>query len=182
MSSVCLSRWIRVTLATSWTNLAVQSMLKKSRCPARFAMWNEVCSHKPPSQSYLRRSLSSDKASDVTLARGPEYFNLHVAPTGTEETTRSASSHASRSRPDQVCDYFYAGLVPLIVQESIQRASPCPRWRLLTEYRLRSRQMRGCTHRTTESSRRRFNLASHGAVADEVIGVSATARGFGRNV
>lgn len=46
--------------------------------------------------------IPAGKASDVRLARGPEYFNYDIAPSGIEETTRSASSQATRSRPDQV--------------------------------------------------------------------------------
>jgi hypothetical protein len=42
------------------------------------------------------------KTSDVILARGPQYFSSVTAPSGIEESTRSASSKASRSRPDQV--------------------------------------------------------------------------------
>ena len=46
--------------------------------------------------------LNADKQTDVVFARGPEYFNTLIPPSGVEESSRSASSIASRSRPDQV--------------------------------------------------------------------------------
>lgn len=48
------------------------------------------------------------KISDVVFARGPQYLSSITAPSGIEESTRSASSRASRSRLDQVrVDYYF---------------------------------------------------------------------------
>jgi hypothetical protein len=58
---------------------------------------------------------SSGKNTDIVFARGPEYFSHTIAPTGIEESTRSMSSYASRSRPDQV-----SGRYPLMVAHSVQ--------------------------------------------------------------
>jgi hypothetical protein len=59
-----------------------------------------------PEASFAQRVLTSStfsgKNSDVIFSRGPEYFSHEIAPSGIEESTRSASSHATRSRPDQV--------------------------------------------------------------------------------
>lgn len=49
---------------------------------------------------------SSGKNSDIVFARGPQHFSPVVAPSGMDSTTRSASSKATHSRPDQVFDRF----------------------------------------------------------------------------
>jgi hypothetical protein len=48
---------------------------------------------------------TAGKASDVVLSRAPQYFSSVTAPSGIEESTRSASSEATRSRPDQVSEF-----------------------------------------------------------------------------
>ena len=66
---------------------------------------------------------------DVNFARGPQYLSEITAPSGIEESTRSASSVASRNRPDQVSVIPIVN--PLISLEHfrellIARDSTCP--------------------------------------------------------
>lgn len=59
-----------------------------------------------PSTRGFALTLSLGRCSDVRFVRGPQYFSSVTAPSGIEESTRSASSKASRSRPDQVRRVF----------------------------------------------------------------------------
>jgi len=66
---------------------------------------------------------SLGKNYDVKLSRGPEYFSREIAPSGIEESTRSASSQATRSRPDQVGGTdFCSGLFGDRVQNAFREA------------------------------------------------------------
>jgi len=67
---------------------ATHLILVKSLPPGPFAMLKRVCVSLLFFAGSLIFVISSDKASDVTLARGPEYFNRDIAPSGTEESTQ----------------------------------------------------------------------------------------------
>ena len=98
------------------------------------------------------------KSTDVTFAKGPQYFSPIIAPSGIEESTRSASSRASLTCPDQVRGDPTVNLLTL--QEYFSRAVDSTR-QYMSGLRILACRLPSGAHRTSGPPRCRFCNGSY---------------------